>query len=117
MLLIYQDESAMATMSQEELGQIMQAYWGYEAELAAAGAKVSGEALHPSMTATVVKVRDGQTLTTDGPFAETTELIGGYYVVEANDLDEAIAWAAKIPTAAVGAIEVRPVVDFSNPQG
>lgn len=77
----------------------------------------AGEALHPSTTATTVRVRDGQTLTTDGPFAETKEVLGGLYIVEAADLDEAITYAAMIPGARHGSVEVRPVVDFSAVPG
>ncbi len=77
------------------------------------GALKAGEALHPSTTATTVRVRDGQTVATDGPFAETKEVLGGFYLVEAADLDEAIAYAAMIPGAVHGSVEVRPVFDFS----
>ena len=75
-----------------------------------------GEALHPSSTATTVRVRNGQVTTTDGPFAESKEQCAGFYLVECNNLDEAIQWAARIPHAASAAIEVRPVVDFSQAQ-
>jgi hypothetical protein len=73
-----------------------------------------GEALQPTATATTVRVRDGQTLSTDGPFAETKEVLGGFYIVEAADLDEAIGYAARIPGAKEGSIEVRPIVDFGD---
>ena len=78
-----------------------------------AGAIKGGNALQPTSTATTVRVRDGKRLTTDGPFAETKEQLGGYYLVEAADLDEAIAIAAKIPGARFGSIEVRPIMTFS----
>ena len=74
----------------------------------------AGEALHPTSTATTVRVRDGKTSTTDGPFAETKEQMGGYYVVDCKNLDEAIQWAAKIPQRRYRSIEVRPIVDFSQ---
>ena len=74
----------------------------------------AGEALHPTATATTVRVQDGQTLTTDGPYAETKEALGGFYIVEAADLDEAIGYAAMIPGAKHGCIEVRPIVDFGD---
>ena len=77
------------------------------------GAYEAGEALDSTATATTVRVRDGRTLTTDGPFAETKEALGGFYLVEAADLDEAIAYAAMIPGARNGAIEVRPIFDYS----
>ena len=78
------------------------------------GALKAGEALHPSSTATTVRVRDGQTVTTDGPFAETKEVLGGFYLVDAADLDEAIAYAAMIPGALHGSIEIRPIVDWAT---
>ena len=112
LLLIYDDPSVWGSMSEEESNAIMGEYFAYTEEMRNAGAFVAGEALQPDATGTVVKVRDGQTLTTDGPFAETKEQLGGYYLVEAADLDEAIRWAAKIPSAKVGSIEVRPVMEF-----
>jgi hypothetical protein len=75
---------------------------------------LGGDALHPVSTATTVRVREGKTLTTDGPFAETREQLGGYYLINAENLDEAILWAAKIPSAAYGSIEVRPVMVFDG---
>ena len=77
----------------------------------------AGEALHPSATATTVRIRDGQTVTTDGPFAETKEVLGGFYVVEAADLDAAIQLAAMIPGARFGSIEVRPIIEFGAGEG
>ena len=76
----------------------------------------AGEALHPTSSATTVRVQNGKTVTTHGPFAETKEQLGGYYLVDCNNLDEAIEWAAKCPGARDGSIEVRPVVDFSQAQ-
>ena len=114
MLLIYSNPNSGLT---PEEGQAeMQAYWGFEEAVRGAGAHIAGEALHEVTTATTVRVREGKTLTTDGPFAETHEILGGFYLIEAKDLDEAIQWAAKIPTAGSGCIEVRPVVDFSQMQ-
>lgn len=110
--LIYADEKAQANMSEAEMGALFQAYGKYTEELREAGAMLAGEALQPIATATTVQVRNGRTLTTDGPFAETKEQLGGFYMIEANDLDEAIAWAAKIPSATVGSIEVRPIMVF-----
>jgi hypothetical protein len=75
---------------------------------------VAGDALQPTQTATTVRVQDGETLTTDGPFAETKEQLGGYYLIEADSLDEAIEWAGKVPGARHGSVEVRPVMDFSQ---
>ncbi len=110
--LIYLDEKAHAAMAEEEMGAMMEAY-GKE-ELEKAGAMLGGEALQPTDTATTVQMRDGKTLTTDGPFAETKEQLGGYFMIEAKDLDEAIAWAAKIPGAADGSVKVRPIMEFGE---
>jgi hypothetical protein len=96
--------------------EVMNAYNAFSREVAEAGAMRGGEALHEAKTATSVRVRNGQTLVTDGPFAETKEEFGGFYLIEAADLDEAIKWAAKIPGAIRGTIEVRPVVDFPAPE-
>ena len=85
-------------------------------EMRSSGHFITGTPLHPAHTATTVRVRNGQLSVTDGPFAETKEQLGGYYLVDCNNLDEAIAWAAKCPGARAGSIEVRPVVDFSQPQ-
>ncbi len=112
LLLIYSDENAEANMSEAAQKELMGAYYAYTEELKQAGAMVAGDALQPTATATSVRVRSGETLTTDGPFAETKEQLGGYYLVEAKDLDEAIKWAAKIPSAKTGTIEVRPIMVF-----
>ena len=93
----------------EENAEIMKAYNAFTQEAVDAGVMRGGEALQDAKTATTVRVRNGQTLVTDGPFAETKEEFGGYYLVEAPNLDEAIKWAAKIPGAVRGSIEVRPV--------
>ena len=89
---------------------LMEEYGAYSQALAASGALVGANQLQPADTATTVSVRDGETVVTDGPFIETKEALGGYYLVEADTLDEAIEWAAKIPSAKFGHIEVRPVV-------
>ena len=112
--LIYLDEKVHAAMAEEEMGAMMEAYGKYAEELEKAGAMLGGEALQPTDTATTVQVRDNKTLTTDGPFAETKEQLGGYFMIEAKDLDEAIAWAAKIPGAADGSVEVRPIMEFGD---
>ena len=110
LLLIYGDENGWETMSEEEGRQVMEAYGTYTQELESSGAMVGGNALQPTQTATTVRVRNDETLTTDGPFAETKEQLGGYYLVDCPTLDDAIAWAARIPGAGHGAIEVRPLV-------
>jgi len=108
MLLIYGD--AGDTLTPEQQQEIGSAYFAFTEELQAAGKMVAGDALQPTSTATSVRVRDGETLTTDGPFAETKEVLGGYYLIDVETLDEALEWAAKIPGAGHGTIEVRPVV-------
>jgi hypothetical protein len=111
-LLIYTEEPAEAPPDDEAMAQ-MEAYNAFGQHLTDRGAMKAGEALAPTATATTVRVRDGKTLTTDGPYAETKEALGGFYIVEAADLDEAIAYAAMIPGARHGAIEVRPIFDWS----
>jgi len=98
----------------EEDNEVMQAYNAFGTEAAAADVMRGGEALHEAKMATSVRVRDGKTLVTDGPFAETKEEFGGFYLIDVANLDEAIKWAAKIPGAVRGTIEVRPVVDFNS---
>lgn len=116
MLLIYGPEQT--TQAPPEVMQAeIEAYNAFTAEVNARKLLVSAEALHPTHTATTVRVRDGKTLTTDGPFAETKEVLGGYYLLNCKDLDEALEMAAKIPGAKHGAIEVRPIIDWSQPQG
>jgi hypothetical protein len=112
LLTIYEDESGYANATPQDLQDMMAAYEAFGREVTAAGAMLGGEGLSPSSTATTVRVRDGEAVTSDGPFAESREQLGGYYLLECRDLDEAIAWAAKIPGALTGAIEVRPVMDY-----
>ena len=109
MCLIYEPPRDRTAAEQEELHK---AYWEYTQELLAAGKMLAGDALESVTTATTVRVREGETLTTDGPFAETKETLGGYYIIDCADLDEALKWAAKIPSAKLGSIEVRPVADM-----
>ena len=112
MLLIFDDERVWGELSEEERGRLYAEYGTFTNELREAGALLTADQLQPSTTATLVQVRDGETLTTDGPFAETKEQLGGYYLIEAESLDEAIEWAAKIPSARGGTIEVRPVAQL-----
>jgi hypothetical protein len=112
-LLIYGPEPTEEP-SPEAIGAEIEAYNAFTEHIRGRGAMKGGEALQPTATATTVRVRDGKTVSTDGPFAETKEVLGGFYQVEAADLDEAIAYAAMIPGAKNGSIEVRPIVDFSN---
>jgi hypothetical protein len=108
-LLICDEEKRQAEMSEEEAGAQMAAYMAFGEEMGAKGVLTGGERLQPVGTATTVRVRDGEVLTSDGPFAETKEQLGGFYLVECKDLDEAIEVASRIPGAVHGSIEVRPV--------
>ncbi len=110
MALIYDSEHNRTSMSPDEHKQLMADYVAFTQEAKQAGVFLAGDALNPVDTATTVRIREGQVLTTDGPFAETKEQLGGYYLLECKDLDEALHWAAKIPTARLGSIEVRPVM-------
>ena len=112
LLLIYQNEAANAEKSEAEVAAIMDEYWAFNAEAEKAGVLLGGDALHPTAAATTVRVREGQMLTTDGPFAETKEQLGGFYMLNCENLDQAIAFAAKIPDARNGSIEIRPVHEF-----
>ena len=110
MLLIYGDPSEAPPEAQSE--EQMQRWFTYTQEMQDAGVMKAGDALEMPDTATTVRVRDGETLLTDGPFAETKEILGGYYVIDVPDLDAAIAWAERMPNIAYGSVEVRPVVVF-----
>jgi hypothetical protein len=112
LLTIYNDESGFADATPEDVQQVMAAYEAFGREVSEAGAMLGGEGLQPSSTATTVQVRDGNAITSDGPFADTREQLGGYYLLKCRDLDEAIGWAGKIPGAQNGTIEVRPVMDY-----
>ena len=110
--LIYADERGNGAMSDAERGEYMSGYMAFTESIQASGNFVAGQALTPVATATSVRLRDGRSLVTDGPFAETKEQLGGFYLIEASDLDEATAIAARIPTARHGTIEVRPIMTF-----
>lgn len=114
MILIYEDEKSFANVPEAEMNKVFAQYMQYSKDLAAAGSLHGGAALQPVSTATTVRVRGGKTATTDGPFAETKEQLGGFYMIEARDLNDAIQIASKIPSARLGTVEVRPVVDFSK---
>jgi len=111
LVLIYSEEPS-TTPSMEQLKAIGAQYDAYTAMLRDRGAFVGGDELQPTSTATTIRVRDGQTLITDGPFAETKEALGGYYLIEAVDLDEAIELAQGCPGAQWGSIEVRPIMEL-----
>ncbi len=112
MLLIHSDHNYYSTLSEADMGQLMGAYGQFSEEFG--GKTESSARLQPVETATTVRVRNGDTITTDGPFAETKEQFGGYYLIEAADLDEAIAIAAKVPTAGYGSVEVRPIWEMEG---
>jgi hypothetical protein len=115
--LIYGDAATETSGTPEQWATIMDEYNDFGATAGAAGVLSGGEALQPTATATTVHVKGGkggEVITTDGPFAETKEVLGGFYLLDAADLDEAIRWAAQIPGAWHGRVEVRPVIDFSQ---
>ena len=115
LLLIYQNEAQAGAATPAQMAAMHQEYGSFTQGIVKSGNFKAGDALQPTSTATTVRVREGKTLTTDGPFAETREQLGGYYLIEAKDLDEAIAIAKDIPTP-FGGVEVRPVqvIDMSN---
>jgi len=113
LLLIYTEEAEELPPPDVAAAE-MEAYNRFTENIRASGAFQAGEALHPTSSATTVRVRDGDVIATDGPFAETKEALGGFYLIEARDLDEAIAWAAKIPGAQHGSIEVRPIWELAD---
>ena len=110
MLLIYNEPNGWTSLSDGEREAIFADYGTFTQELQDSGKLVAGDALQPVETATSVRVRNGDTLTTDGPFAETKEVLGGYYLIDVDTIDEALDWGARIPGAKYGTIEVRPVV-------
>jgi hypothetical protein len=113
LLLIYDSEKVWEKMPEAERNQMHADYVTFTKEIMASGHHLGGDALQPIHTATTVRVRDGKTAVTDGPFAETREQLGGFYMIEAKDLDEATRIAARIPSARVGSIEIRPVMNFT----
>ena len=110
MLLIHGSDAASDAIPEAERAAMYEEYFALSRELRDRGAYVSSNELEPRSTATAVKVRDGETIVTDGPYTETKEGVGGYYLIEAESLDEAIEWAARIPSARTAWVEVRPVV-------
>jgi len=111
--LIYDEETKLGGMSKSESDAFMGEYFAFTEGIRKSGHYVAGEALQPVQTATTVRIRNGKVSTTDGPFAETKEQLGGFYMIEARDLNDAIQIASKIPSAKLGSIEVRPIVDFT----
>jgi hypothetical protein len=115
MLLIHDVEADWAKLSEPEVASIMAEYRALSAELRGAGVMLDGAQLQPTAAATSVQIRNGKRLVTDGPFAETREQLGGYFLIEARNLDEAISIAARVPSARFGTIEVRPLVESAAP--
>ena len=107
--IIYRPEGDQEWCDSPEYQTLFRRYEDFSRKAVEAGVRLNAEALHPSSTATTVRVRDRKTLMTDGPFAESKEQVGGFYVLYCKDLDEAIAWAAQMPNATDGAIEIRPI--------
>jgi hypothetical protein len=112
LLLIYGNEKGWETMAKAELDAVYGEYTAFTESIRKSGNYKGGNPLQPTTTATTVRVRGGKTLSTDGPFAETKEQLGGYYLVEAKDLDEAIGIAARIPSSRTGSVEVRPIMEI-----
>ena len=113
-LTIYDDQSNWGDARPDEVRTMMDGYRKFGEEVTESGAFVAGEGLQPVSSATTVRVQGGERLVTDGPFAETKEQLGGFYLLDCKDLDEAIGYAAKIPGAQSGCIEVRPVRVFAS---
>ena len=114
LLMIYTNEQQDAQRTPEEQEANMGEYFAFTNEIREAGVMLGGEALQPTTTATTVRVRQGQTASTDGPFAETKEQLGGFYLLDCKDLDEALRYAAMIPVAEFGTIEVRPIMNLAG---
>ena len=114
MLLIYDNEKEMQAARTGDVDTMMASYREFTESITKSGHMKAGDALEPTSAATSVRIRNGKTLTTDGPFAETKEQLGGYYLIEAKDLDEATKIAARVPSARTGTIEVRPVRVFTR---
>lgn len=115
MLMLYADEAGGAELSGEEMAGFMTELFAYKAALEKAGAFVATAPLAPTDRATTLRVRDGQTEIVDGPYAETREQLGGYYIIKASDDDEARLWASRCPAARWGSIEIRPIVELGAP--
>ena len=117
MAIIFNDESQYASATPEQIGAVFAEHGAFGEAAREAGVFAGGDGLQPSATSTTVRVRDGERLLTDGPYAETKEQLGGFYMLECKDLDEALSWAARIPEAKTGAIEVRPVMVYDEMPG
>ncbi len=112
--LVYDEESKLGAMSKTESDAFMGEYFAFTDAIKASGHYLGGEALQSVQSATTVRVRNGKTSATDGPFAETKEQLGGYYLIEARDLNDALQVASRIPSARIGSVEVRPIQEFDQ---
>ena len=112
--LIYENERSYDSFSKDQMDTMMGEYFQFTDDIRKSGHYVGGEALQPTETATTVRVRNGKVSTTDGPFAETKEQLGGYYLIDAKDLNDAIQIASRIPGAKLGSVEVRPIMSFDG---
>jgi hypothetical protein len=115
--LIYNDEHLYQDATPADIAATFEAHGKFGQDATAAGVFAGGEGLQPIATATTIRVRDDERMLTDGPYAETKEQLGGYYLLECKDLDDALNWAARIPEAKTGAIEVRPIMDYAALEG
>jgi hypothetical protein len=114
LLLIYTDESYYASLSEADMQADMAKWFQFDSEIKGSGASPAGEALQPTTTATTVRDEGGKPIVTDGPFAETKEQLGGYYLLDVENLDAAIEWAHKCPAAKYGRVELRPIQEFEQ---
>ena len=114
-LLIYSAEADTANMSESEQQVNFNRWFKYSEDIRSSGKMLGGEALMPTATATTVRTEDGEPVMTDGPFAETKEQLGGFYLIEADNLDEASEWAARMPVQGRGSVEIRPLMEFDQP--
>jgi hypothetical protein len=114
LLMLYSEEASWDTLSEAEQEQGIAAYVAYSEALEQAGAFVSSDRLQPAAAATTVRITDGKPRVLDGPYVDSKEQIGGYYLIDVKDLDAALAWAARCPGASHGVVEVRPIWDMSN---
>ena len=113
--LMYDEENKLEAMPKSDMDALMGEYRAFSKAIRESGNYVSGHQLHPSRNATTVRIRQGKLSTTDGPYAETKEQLGGFYLIDARDLNDAIQIAARIPSAKIGSIEVRPIYENQNP--
>jgi len=117
MMLIYTPEMDSSDWSPEDQQAELAKWFAYSEDMSKAGVMIAGDALQPTATATCVRQREGKDLVTDGPFAETKEVLGGYYLMEVPSIDEAIEWAKRCPAAGYGTLELRPLMHFDMPTG